>query len=381
MTGPAPAAAPTAPASPPDRRDRLGYVDSIRGLAALAVIYFHMSRYFIQTGFPMSGIERGAMTLTAYVFDTGKIGVGLFFAVSGFVVPFSLLRGKRHAVRDFCVSRFFRLYPAYWLSIPFGVYFFFVVRGEPFGIAQILVNFTMLQQFVGQPNAIGAYWTLQIELVFYVLCVAIFLLGRLRDPGFLLITGAATVLVALAAGAVRHVTGIGLPIALLLALTLMQFGLLWRFALLEGDRVARRNAWILAGLFVAAMPAIAALSYHGDGDWYRYTITYYAALLLFILFTTRWRIHGRAFRYLGAVSYSVYLLAPVVQEAVVLLVPPPAYPGVSPHIYVLATMALSVAAASCSYHLIEKPAIALGKRLSAYLDHGASRRSPTTEVV
>ena len=41
----------------------------------------------------------------------------------------------------------------------------------------MLANLTMLQQFAGIENVIGLYWTLQIELIFYGLCVLLFCAG------------------------------------------------------------------------------------------------------------------------------------------------------------------------------------------------------------
>ena len=53
--------------------------------------------------------------------NAGRLGVVLFFAISGFVIPFSIKLAHRYPVREFLLTRFFRLYPAYWLSIPLGV--------------------------------------------------------------------------------------------------------------------------------------------------------------------------------------------------------------------------------------------------------------------
>ena len=88
------------------------YVDAIRGLAALGVIYFHVAdemqkRHFVH---PLESLVFNFFTNT---FDLGILSVTLFFAVSGFVVPFSLLRNKVSPIRDFAISRLFRLYPAY----------------------------------------------------------------------------------------------------------------------------------------------------------------------------------------------------------------------------------------------------------------------------
>jgi peptidoglycan/LPS O-acetylase OafA/YrhL len=114
---------------------------------------------------------------------------------------------------------------------------------------------------------------------------------------------------------------------------------------------------------------------------YRYTLSYYAALGLFLLFTTRAKINHPFFHFLGRVSYSVYLLGPIVQELIFFALPPPMHRGIPGHVYILATMILTVLLSWICYVLVEKPAIAEGKRLSAWLDSGKRRRSPATEVI
>lgn len=368
---------------------RFGYVDSIRGIAALSVIYLHMARYFIGSKLVADGVEYAAFFTGAYVFDTGKIAVALFFAISGFVVPFSLLRSKEHPIRDFTISRIFRLYPAYWISLPFGFYLFFVLRGRQFGVIDVTANLTMLQQFVGRPNAIEVYWTLQIEIIFYLLCVILFLCKGggeyLRNPKSVLAVGLGALALTLAMAAARFLTAKNLPVAVPMALSLMFFGMLWRFALIESDRIAYKLAILLGSAIVIAIPVMSLLAYNRDTGfqetWYRYTLSYYAAFGLFLLLTARNRITHPAFYFLGRISYSVYLIGPIAQELIFLLLPPVEHREIPGHLYVLATMLLTVLLSWACYTLAEKPAIALGKRLSAWLDGGERRRSPATEVI
>ena len=112
------------------RGTRLGYIDTIRGLAALAVIYFHVADHLLKTGQAGAGIESVLFVALTRWIDLGKVAVVMFFAVSGFVVPYSLDGRSPTPVRDFAISRFFRLYPVYWLSIPLGIYAFYGVPGR-----------------------------------------------------------------------------------------------------------------------------------------------------------------------------------------------------------------------------------------------------------
>ena len=50
---------------------------------------------------------------------------------------------------------------------------------------EVAANVTMLQQFFGIENVLGIYWTLQIELIFYALCIGLFIIGLLQKTKFI----------------------------------------------------------------------------------------------------------------------------------------------------------------------------------------------------
>src|SRR5581483_7803388 len=78
---------------------RLGWLDVLRGVAALAVVFDHVSYYTLQH----------VRELIYQWFDPGNYGVFVFFLISGYIVPASLER--KGSIRTFWVSRLFRLYP------------------------------------------------------------------------------------------------------------------------------------------------------------------------------------------------------------------------------------------------------------------------------
>lgn len=137
--------------------NRFAYLDTIRGFAALAVIVFHASREFIDRGIPLGPVETSAFFLFNEVTDLGKIAVVLFFMVSGFVVPFSLLKDRGSPTATFVITRIARVYPAYWLSIVVALVIGWTLGGTDFGMAVITTNLLMIQSFVGQPNIQGLY--------------------------------------------------------------------------------------------------------------------------------------------------------------------------------------------------------------------------------
>jgi peptidoglycan/LPS O-acetylase OafA/YrhL len=98
----------------------------------------------------------------------GWTGVELFFMISGFVICMSGW-GRRPA--DFFVSRVVRLVPAYWAAtlLTGAVLLAFPKLTSGIKPSMILTNLTMVQSAYGVPSLVPAYWTLFVELTFYLL--------------------------------------------------------------------------------------------------------------------------------------------------------------------------------------------------------------------
>jgi peptidoglycan/LPS O-acetylase OafA/YrhL len=149
---------------------RLVELDALRGLAALAVALYHFTTEYSER-------YGHSVPLLLEDFRSGKYGVQLFFAISGFVILMSLERIERP--RDFVLSRAVRLYPSYWTAVllTFTVVSLFGLPEREFSFQTALVNLTMLHEFLRVPHVDTVYWTLTIELTFYVL---MFLLASAR---------------------------------------------------------------------------------------------------------------------------------------------------------------------------------------------------------
>jgi peptidoglycan/LPS O-acetylase OafA/YrhL len=149
-------------------------LDSLRGIAALMVAGYHAG--LVGGGHPVA--EHVAWFLR-FFFD-GRTGVCIFFVLSGLVLGISLRRAgtvTRATYFHFCGRRFFRLYPAYFVSTSFylalylGLRFFLVhqlpaghgwcdyFQGTPLSLRALGENFYFLNQ---QLNA--ASWTLKVEV-------------------------------------------------------------------------------------------------------------------------------------------------------------------------------------------------------------------------
>ena len=157
------------PLGPGQRRHgRLQFLDCLRGIAALAVALQHGAEL----------LWPDYLRWSVEVFRPGEYGVFVFFLCSGFIIPASLER--HNSFRRFWIGRFFRLFPLYWFALLtlvvlwlFGAYEFPVGVGE----RAFVLNLTMVQNFLGVPNIIGASWSLAYEMCFYLAASALFLAG------------------------------------------------------------------------------------------------------------------------------------------------------------------------------------------------------------
>ena len=153
---------------------RLTELDAMRGIAALAVLLFHFTaayQYLYSIG--RYGKNFTMHTLPTFSFNYGNLGVHLFFMISGFVIFMTLNNTKKPL--DFVVSRFSRLYPAYWAVLFINL--FLVLKIHP---AQFLINATMLSAWFNSDYVMQVSWTLTAELSFYICMLILFSMKLLK---------------------------------------------------------------------------------------------------------------------------------------------------------------------------------------------------------
>ncbi|MEV4631348.1 acyltransferase [Micromonospora sp. NPDC049523] len=137
---------------------RLYVLDLLRFVAALMVFAYHTLNAYQWGG------ELDRDSLVWY----GWLGVQLFFIISGFVICMS---SWGRTLSEFFTSRAVRLLPAYVVAVLLTSTVLLIwptPEGSPRSL-DVLANLTMLQGFMDLPNIDPVYWSLLVEVKFYLI--------------------------------------------------------------------------------------------------------------------------------------------------------------------------------------------------------------------
>ena len=255
MSGPPQPPPPPGPdAAGPGRR--LAWLDVRRGVAALAVVFDHASPHVLQH----------VRAMVYHWFNFGDYGVFVFFLISGYIVPASLER--KGSVRTFWVSRLFRLYPLYLLAVGIAVALYLIhfgsLRGEDSDPeTSILSQLLMMSNVLSGQNLPNVVWSLSYEMVFYLLLTALFVARvHQRSSWYALAFAAAAVAIGGLLPQAYLTSNVATPrlIALVADLAVLSCVAL---------AIVRRGTSRLLGAAVAAVVAIALLAFNGTwiGPW------------------------------------------------------------------------------------------------------------------
>lgn len=347
---------------------RFVLIDSIRGLAALAVACFH---FYNQLDNSPSGAPLWGSTVKTLM-THGDLGVFVFFVLSGFVIACSLHRVRITAlvVGKFALRRSLRLDPAYWTTIWITTLMVLAAQsrglatGERLpGVGDVLANMFYLDNLLGFRSIVKVGWTLCLEIQFYLVFVAcgwiVSTLGGSKPPQAL----RALIFAPLAVWSLLLYCGmatIDQP-GLFLSTWFMYFLGVATWWTLSGEVGKSWFALALAGCVAVAVatgsPEAWVAAATGSGI--------YAAGITGRIDTL---LSGSVLRYLGRISYSFYLLHPLVGTNFIRVVQrvlspdAPLNPWLALVVFA-AAVAASVVASHVLYRLVELPSHRLSRRI------------------
>ena len=351
---------------------KLDSLQVLRGFAATAVVFFHAFRSV--QGWPVAAKPSSWIEPHPALVAPGAFGVDVFFVLSGFLMMYiagPYFRGEQSPGR-FLAQRLLRIWPLYALASA-ALLALELLHHNTFDLHPLrLLGFV----FVPSLNAggqiqpiLGVGWTLNYEMFFY----AAFALVLRSGPRLALAKLAVLLMGAVLAGHLLAGPVVG-PFLANTQIFEFLFGATVGDLVRQGRFQARKPMpWLAAGaLGLTALPFEPASAPSG-------LVAGLPALLLLIGFLglegTRW---PALLRLIGNASYSIYLTHTMLANRAALQLlnhmPAPLKPlGVL--IAGSIATAIGVAGGVACYLLLEKPILALSRRL--FLDRGASvRRLP-----
>jgi len=357
---------------------RILELDGLRGIAVGLVLLFHF--------WPNQGIWRWALRFT----DAGWIGVDLFFVLSGFLITGILLESldRDDYYRRFYARRAFRIFPLYYVLLIAVIMFIaywqggmYLARlrnewGSPAWFFLYLANFVSAARGFFIPVApLGPTWSLQIEEQFY-LCFP-FLVRKLRERIFTLLAGIVVI-----APCWRVISLFVFPhndvyqyVSTLCRIDALAAGGLAAYALRRWNPV-RLQKFVRVGFPVSVAGMIVVYGFVSNtfaSSFIRSAGFSLNAVTFSLLIAWTMQRAGTSstavfrclsLRFLGTISYGVYLLQLPVQSAVKVLMHVPLGSSERPALQCLAWTVSTIGVAWLSYRFFERPLLDYGHRLS-----------------
>ena len=386
----------TTEVEPTRRRDPA--LDGVRGVACLAVYFYHL------------GIDLRRPPLIV----EGYTGVFVFFILSGYLMfePFvQSFLGMRSlpSWRSYAIRRFTRIYPPYLVALLIYTIVRFAMealrpggtRSRPPTLAGFTSHALLIFNYVDRKEFFaicGAFWTLAIEAQFYAILPIVGLLATwfgVCGRGSLLIFVALFGAIGPASRSLElryfHHQSLSNELPRFVALTsyLDMFAVGMALAVLARTSPLGRSAsasrrWVVFGigaaLFLGAENWSIAVT---RSDWQTSSLliytTFYATIstiglgLMLLTVITRssvgaWPLTSTPLVKLGEISYSIYLYHMLIQMGFLAFVPPFLPQTHRWGIYVTALIALipTVFVATLGYYFVERPSFLWGLRHSAH---------------
>lgn len=350
--------------------DRGGYIPSLDGLRCVAILPVFLSHALMAAQMPS--------------FIPGNFGVTLFFFLSGYLIT-TLMRQEMERTgtvnfRLFYLRRVLRIFPTCYLVLALAaVYGWYSGGMDSWWLLGQVLQVTNYQIIAGgwtapiAPNT-DVYWSLAVEEHFYLVFPACFiLLARLSSAGrrAALLLGVC-VLVFLWRSWLIY--GAGAPydrtyLATDTRIDSILYGCvlaLWGNPALDATRIAESTwKYRLLPLSVLVILLTFAVGDRAFRETFGYTLQ---GICLFSIFIAAVRypdwgpmrlLNLRGVRWIGALSYAIYLIHPSVLHFIKQVV------GTSLVLLLPLSAAITVAAAAALYYVIEMPAGRLRRRLGA----------------
>ncbi len=304
------------------------------------------------------------------VINLGFLGVDMFFVISGFVIALTLYQ-RLASIGEwgrFFVRRQLRLDPPYWTAIVLTIISGIAVNrahpgaGAPVpSVSDVIAHIFYLQDFLGIKQIVGVFWTLCLEVQFYLffgLTMLLLAKSKLSGRTFMWLMLPLYVLsIVCFWGVVPFPRGLFIPrwFEFFTGVVLFMY---WR------GQLNRTVLGAYLGVLVAAL-IISPQIHHNEA-----IVTLVSLLLISLMFLFAIESGGiktwlaaPLLRYLGDISYSLYIMHAVVGIRLLKLLVHPQNSASYAWFMFAVGLLLSVAASDLLFRVIERPSMNLSHRL------------------
>lgn len=266
-------------------KNRFSTLDGWRGISILLVMAGHL-------------LPLGSKTwqLNGTIAATGMV---IFFILSGFLITNILLQGQD--ITSFLIRRFMRIIPLAWLVIGITLIF---MAADPSLLLPHLFFYANWNPMALTP-ATGHFWSLCVEMQFYVLIAV--LVATLKSRAFLLLP-----ILSLGITGYRYLNGVEMAINTYYRLDEILAGC--TLALLYNFNSPTVKSWFRYLQPIYLLPLL-LLSAHPEGGWLNYIRPYIAMFMVgSTLFNSEqpswWNslLKSQILFYLGSISYALYVI-------------------------------------------------------------------------
>lgn len=271
---------------------RLDYLDNIRGVAILFVLIYHF--FYI---YPMQSgvIHFHELYKINELLNFGAIGVSLFFILSGFLMASAM--DKNISPYKFLIKRFNRIFPAYWIVIILTTLIYNYIGYKDISLTQFVMNFFMIQDvFYGSKHIDGVFWSILIEIKFYILCFFIIVFNQYKNIKYIfLIMFVFSILAVLSRIYLNKDIGFGI----FLYFSIMLNGMLFYKFINNNEK----TFLYVQPIYILYLFIVSNYVYGKSSYSYAWVI----AIILFLLFY-KFKFKSKILSFFAIISYSLYLV-------------------------------------------------------------------------
>jgi len=347
-----------------EKKNKLDYVDALRGYAILLVIFAHTGQMF-PVNYP---------SYLKSLIDFGPRGVQLFFIVSAFTLFLSGEKRFREDCRPkiaFFIRRFFRIAPLYYLGIM--IYSIINIHTDSVTVGNILRNIFFIHDLYPYYPLVPGGWSISTEMLFYLIVPLLFTYIKNLNSAvwFTMITLAIAVLSKILCDTIsididpQHLKELNFPYLFPFSVPVFGIGISFYFVIFKSDYHIKPYLSLIAAvilLFSIIFNSGVLLMYIQTAAFGLVALALSKSHIKFIV--------NNVSTYFGKLSYSMYIIHFIVIDWI-------EYSGVLkniPHhnnrwilIYFISKLLLSIIItsilANITYYLIEIPGQNIGRKV------------------